>query len=340
MPTTRQVTLASRPQTVVVPENFAMQEAVTPDLGEGDVLVRHIYMSVDPYMRGLMGGGVAYAAGFEIGQPLFGRVIGEVAQSRNADFREGDFVYGMLDWADWSVAKGGESLRRVDSARAPLSYYLGTLGFPGLTAYVGMMLIGEPKPGETVFVSAASGAVGQVAGQLARIAGARVVGSAGTDEKVRFITGECGFHDGFNYRIAPSVLEALRLHCADGIDVDFENVGGETLDAVLAHANPFARIAVCGMISQYNLAEPYHLKHVNEVVSKRLNMRGFVVRDHAHLIEQFIDETAGHIADGTMAVAEDMMFGLENAPAAFIGMLAGENFGKRVIKVGDDPNWN
>lgn len=338
MPTTRQVSLASRPQTAVLPENFMMLEGATPPLGDGDVLVRHVYMSVDPYMRGLMNdGGVAYAAGFEIGKPLFGRVIGEVAESRNADFREGDFVYGMLDWADWSVAKGGESLRRVDPARAPLSYYLGTLGFPGLTAYVGMTLIGQPKEGETVYVSAASGAVGQVAGQLARIAGARVIGSAGSDEKVRFITGECGFHDGFNYRIAPTVLEALRLHCPEGIDVDFENVGGENLDAVLAHARPFARIAVCGMISQYNLAEPYHLKHVNEVVSKRLNMRGFVVRDHAHLIEQFIDETAGHIADGRMAVEEDVMQGLENAPTAFIGMLAGENFGKRVVQVGADP---
>ncbi|WP_416899285.1 MAG: NADP-dependent oxidoreductase [Minwuia sp.] len=333
---TRQIVLASRPDGWVVPENFAVREADMPLLDPGDVLVRHLYMSVDPYMRGLMNdGGVAYAAGFQIGQPLFGRVIGVVESSRNKDFREGDCVFGMLDWAERSVARGGESLRVVDPAKAPLSHYLGTLGFPGLTAYVGMTLIGQPKEGETVYVSAASGAVGQVAGQLARIAGARVIGSAGTDEKVRFVVGECGFHDGFNYRTVPSIPEALRLYCADGIDVNFENVGGANLDAVLVQANPFARFAMCGMISQYNEHEPYHLKNLNEIVSKRLNVQGFVVRDHSHLIEQFIEETADHIAAGRMTVAEDITNGLENAPAAFIGMLKGENFGKQVVKVGE-----
>lgn len=336
MPSTRQIVLNSHPEGWVTPDNFAMAEAETPELEPGDVLVRHLYMSVDPYMRGLMNpGGVAYAAGFQTGRPLFGRVIGQVAQSRNDSFREGDCVYGMLDWADWSVAKGGESLRVVDPARAPLSYYLGTLGFPGLTAYVGMMLIGQPKDGETVYVSAASGAVGQVAGQLARIAGARVVGSAGSDEKVRFIIGECGFHDGFNYRLWNSLEEALRLHCGDGIDVNFENVGGANLDAVLAVANNFARFAMCGMISQYNLTEPYHLRNLNDIVSKRLHVQGFVVRDHAHLIEQFIDETADHIANDRMTVAEDIVEGLENAPQAFIGMLQGDNLGKRVLHLAD-----
>jgi len=334
MPSTRQIALASHPDGWVTPDNFALQQAETPELEQGDVLVRHIHMSVDPYMRGLMNdGGVAYAAGFKVGKPLFGRVIGEVAASRNPDFSEGDHVYGMLDWADWSVARGGESLRRVDGALAPLSHFLGTLGFPGLTAYVGMMMIGKPKEGETVYVSAASGAVGQVAGQLARIAGARVVGSAGSDDKVRFVMGECGFHDAFNYRTVPSILEALRLHCADGIDVNFENAGGANLDAVLAHANPFARFAMCGMISQYNLKEPYHLRHMNEIVSKRLHIQGFVVRDNAHLIESFIEETADHIREGRMSVAEDIVSGLENAPQAFIGMMQGENLGKRIVQV-------
>ncbi|ANK80645.1 MAG: hypothetical protein TEF_07420 [Rhizobiales bacterium NRL2] len=335
MPTTRQIVLNSRPQGWVTPESFAMREADTPELAPGDVLVRHLYMSVDPYMRGLMNeGGVAYAAGFQIGEPLFGRVIGQVAQSRNDKFREGDCVYGMLDWAEWSVAKGGESLRKVDPDLAPLSYYLGTLGFPGLTAYVGMTLIGKPREGETVYVSAASGAVGQVAGQLARIAGARVVGSAGTDEKVRFIVGECGFHDGFNYRLF-SIAEALRLYCGDGIDVNFENVGGANLEAVLEVANDFARFAMCGMISQYNLTETYHVRNLNEIVSKRLHVQGFVVRDHAHLIEPFIEETADHIARGRMSVAEDIVTGLENAPQAFIGMLQGDNLGKRVVHIAD-----
>ncbi|WP_417519867.1 NADP-dependent oxidoreductase [Minwuia sp.] len=336
MPTTRQIVLNSRPDGWVTPDNFRIAEAEVPPLDEGDVLVRHLYMSVDPYMRGLMNdGGVAYASGFQIDAPLFGRVIGVVDSSRNPDFSEGDCVYGMLDWAEWSVARGGESLRKVDPDLAPLSHYLGTLGFPGLTAYVGMMLIGKPKDGETVYVSAASGAVGQVAGQLARIAGARVIGSAGSDEKVRFFTNECGFHDGFNYRTVPSIPEALRLFCSDGIDVNFENVGGANLDAVLAHANPFARFAMCGMISQYNLKEPYHLRNVNEIVSKRLHVQGFVVRDHSHLIESFIEETAEHIRSGRMSVAEDIVNGFENAPDAFIGMLKGENLGKRVVKIAD-----
>lgn len=334
MTTTRQIVLNSRPDGWVAEENFRLAEGEVPLLDKGDVLVRHLYMSVDPYMRGLMNdGGVAYAAGFQIGKPLFGRVIGIVDSSRNPEFKEGDHVFGMLDWADMSVAKGGESLRKVDPALAPLSHYLGSLGFPGLTAYVGMMLIGKPQPGETVYVSAASGAVGQVAGQLARIAGARVVGSAGTDEKVRFIIGECGFHDGFNYRTQSSVLEALRLHCADGIDVNFENVGGANLDAVLVQAKEFARFAMCGMISQYNSREPYHLKNLNEIVSKRLHIQGFVVRDHSHLIEQFIEETSDHIRNGRMGVAENIIDGLENAPSAFIGMLKGENFGKQVVRV-------
>lgn len=313
-----------------------MAEAEVPLLDPGDVLVRHLYMSVDPYMRGLMNpGGVAYASGFQIGEPLFGRVIGIVESSRNKDFSEGDHVFGMLNWAERSVAKGGESLRKVDPKLAPLSHYLGTLGFPGLTAYVGMMLIGKPQQGESVYVSAASGAVGQVAGQLARIAGARVVGSAGTDEKVRFITGECGLHDAFNYRTAPSILEALKLHCPDGIDVNFENVGGANFDAVLHHANEFARFAMCGMISQYNARKPATLVHINEIVSKRLHVQGFVVRDHSHLIDQFIEETADHIRAGRMTVAEDIVNGLENAPAAFVGMLKGDNLGKRVVKLAE-----
>lgn len=337
MPTTRQVLFASRPNGPVIPGNFSFGTADTPALGTGDVLVRHIYMSVDPYMRGMMNGAVAYAAGFEPGRPLFGRVIGQVHESRNPAFAEGDCVYGMLDWAEWSVARGGESLRKVDPARAPLSYYLGALGFPGLTAWVGMTILGKPQAGEQVFVSAAAGAVGQIAGQLARIAGAHVVGSAGSDDKVRFITGECGFHDGFNYRLVPSVLEALRLHCPGGIDVCFENVGGETLDAVLAHANTFARLSLCGMISQYNALDPYHVRHLNDIVSKRLSLNGFVVRDHAHLIESYIDEMAGHIADGRVAVAEDIARGLDAAPAAFIGMMRGDNFGKQLVQVGEDP---
>lgn len=335
MPTTRQIVLNSRPEGWVTNDNFGMAEAETPELGPGDVLVRHLYMSVDPYMRGLMNeAGHVYSAGFQIGEPLFGRVIGQVAQSRNDEFREGDFVYGMLDWAEWSVARGGESLRVVDADLAPLSYYLGTLGFPGLTAYVGMMLIGKPKEGETVYVSAASGAVGQVAGQLARIAGARVVGSAGTDEKVRFITGECGFHDGFNYRLL-SILESLKLHCPDGVDVNFENVGGANFEAVITAANPFARFAMCGMISQYNSTEPYYVRTLNDIVTKRLHVQGFVVRDHAHLIGQFIEETADHIANDRMSVAEDIVAGLENAPQAFIGMLQGDNLGKRVVHIAD-----
>ncbi|MDP6344397.1 MAG: NADP-dependent oxidoreductase, partial [Alphaproteobacteria bacterium] len=257
--------------------------------------------------------------------------------SNNPDYGAGDFVFGMLRWEEYSIAKGDEDLRKVDPDLAPLSWNLGVLGAPGLTAWVGMMELGRPKAGEQVFVSAASGAVGQVAGQLARLRGCRVVGSAGSDDKVAFIRRECGYDDGFNYRRAASFETALASHCPDGIDVYFDNVGGTMLDAVLLQANDHARLIECGMISQYNLQQPDGIHNLALFARKRLTMRGFIVRDHYELLPKYLSDMAAWLKSGEVKYREDMVRGLEQAPAAFIRMLKGENFGKQVVQIADDP---
>lgn len=334
----RRVLYASHPDGWVTPDCFSFDEAPVPDVADGDVLLRTVYVSMDPYMRGLMATGAhSYAEMFKIGAPLNGRVIAEVVESRHPDFRAGQFVFGMQDWSEYSVARQGAGLRIVDEKAAHLGHYLGTLGFPGLTAYVGMVKIGQPKAGETVYVSAASGAVGQVAGQLARISGARVVGSAGSDAKVDFVRDECRFDAAFNYNNVSSVGDALKEHCPDGIDVNFENVGGENLQAVINNANIEARLVICGMISQYNTKAPFGVTNLNEMVSKRMMMKGYVVRDHAELLPEYLDRMSSWIREGQVQVKQNISQGLDSVPDAFIGMLKGQNFGKQIVQFGVDP---
>ena len=278
--TSREVRLAARPVGWPVESDFELVETPLSEPGEGEVLVRNVYMSVDPYMRGRMVDRRSYVPPFQLGEPLAGGAVGQVLASRHPGFAEGDCVSGMQGWRECFAAPGG-NLRKIDPKPAPLSYHLGVLGMPGLTAYVGLHDIGKPKAGETVFVSAATGAVGSVVGQLARIRGCRTVGSAGSDTKVKVLLEELGFDAAFNYRTA-DLDEALAQACPDGIDVYFDNVGGDQLDAALDRMNPFGRIAACGMISTYNAeTPPPGPRNQIYLVGKRITMQGFIVADPA-----------------------------------------------------------
>jgi len=329
----REIVLAARPQGWPKPSDFALREAELPEPKAGELIVRTLYLSLDPYMRGLMSEAKSYAASFALGAPLTGRVIGVVEASRHPDYREGDHVFGMLRWADRTLATGREDMRKVDPRLAPLPAWLGPLGMTGMTAWVGMTLLGEPKAGQQVYVSAASGAVGQIAGQLAKQAGARVVGSAGSAEKCAFVRG-LGFDACFGHRGADPA-QALSEQFPNGIDLYFDNVGGPTLDAALAHMNPFGRIVVCGMVSQYNEAEPYGVRNLPLMTRMRLTMQGFVVREYYDLIPEFVAFMAPLLKEGRIRHREHVVPGFENAPAAFIGMLKGDNLGKTVVQVAE-----
>ena len=261
-----------------------------------------------------------------------------MASSNAAKLAEGDYVFGMLGWEEFTLVRGGKGLRKLDPGLAPLSYHLGVLGMPGMTAWYGLLEIGQPKEGETVLVSAASGAVGQVAGQLAKMKGCRVVGSAGADDKVAYLEDELGFDAAFNYKTVPSLDRALEESCGQGIDVYFENVGGAMLEAVLGHVNVRARIVACGMISQYNLETPEGARNLMPIVANRLKIQGFIVTDHYDRFGEFQEQMSGWLKDGKVRYREDVAHGLENAPVTFIGMLKGQNFGKQVVRIGEDDS--
>jgi NADPH-dependent curcumin reductase CurA len=333
----QQVIFKSRPDGWVSEDNFALQAADIPAPGPGQMLIRNIYMSVDPYMRGMMDDKKSYAAPLKPGDVLPCRVIGEVMESNHPGYAPGEFVFAMLRWQEYSLADGSEDMRKVDPDLAPISWNLGVLGAPGLTAYVGMIHFGQPKAGEQVFVSAAAGAVGQIAGQLAKMQGARVVGSAGSDAKVAFLRDDIGLDGAFNYRNYAGYGAALDEFFPDYIDVYFDNVGGEALDEVLARVNPFARCIECGMISQYNRTEPYGMRNLTQINRMRVTMQGFIVRDHFDMLPKYLTDMAGWLEDGKIRYVEDIAEGLENAPGAFIRMLKGENFGKQVVRIGADP---
>ena len=341
MTTNHQIIFKARPEGWVTPDCFEMREVPLAEPAEGEVLVRTIYMSMDPSMRGRMDTAKSYAPGWVLGEPCKTRSVCEVTASRHADFREGDLVFGkVLDWADYSCVPG-KAIRKINPAAAglPLSYHLGALGMPGMTAWVGLDLA-APKEGETLFVSAASGAVGQIVGQIAKMKGLHVVGSAGTDAKVAYLTGELGFDAAFNYRDAgDDILGALQKAAPQGLDVYFDNVGGRVLEAALDHANLRARVVICGMISQYNLSREdtpgiRNLPHINR---KRIRMEGFIVSDHEDRRAEFEAEMIAWLKSGAIQYRVDVAEGLENAPAAMIAMLKGENFGKQVVKVGSEP---
>jgi NADPH-dependent curcumin reductase CurA len=335
--TSREIRLAARPVGVPKESDFELAETPTPQPGDGEVLVRNAYMSVDPYMRSRMNDTKSYVPSFQVGKPLQGGAVGQVVESRSDALAKGDWVNSMYGWREHYVAQGN-ALMKIDPKLAPVSTALGVLGMPGLTAYVGLLDIGQPKEGETVFVSAASGAVGSVVGQLAKLRGCRVVGSAGSPEKVRYLTEELGFDAAFNYKEV-EVADALRDACLDGIDVYFENVGGEHLEAALAKMNTFGRIALCGLISHYNATEPPPgPKNFPLVLTNRLLLKGFIISDHFDRIPAFLAEVGPLVAAGKLKYNETVIEGIENAPSAFIGLLSGENLGKMLVKVGPDPS--
>ena len=328
--------LKRRPTGVPTPADFDITDAPLPDPTEGEVLVRGIYLSLDPYMRGRISGQRSYARPVEVGAVMEGRVVGVVARSRDPGFREGDFVLGGYGWQLYSAVPG-HSLLKLDSAAAPLSTALGVLGMPGLTAYVGLSEIGRPQRGETVVVSAASGAVGAVAGQLARRAGARVVGIAGGADKCRWVEAELGFDACIDHRSA-DLGAALDHACPKGIDVYFENVGGEVLYAVVPLLNVGARVPLCGLIAWYNLEKAPSGSDrtpalLSTVLRWRIKIQGFIVLDHYQRFPAFYKDMSGWLRAGEVRYREDVIEGLERAPQGLIGLLRGENFGKLVVRV-------
>jgi hypothetical protein len=331
MTTNKAWTLASRPVGWVSEDNFKLVESPLPQPNDGEVLVKNLWLSLDPYMRGRISDAKSYVKGVDLGEVMVGQTVGEVLESRSAGLAPGDKVLTQLGWQLYGCAKGAE-VAKVDATRVPLSYYLGCLGMPGMTAYFGLKEIGQPKPGETVVVSAASGAVGSVVGQLAKIAGCRAVGIAGGKAKCDYVVNELGFDACVDYK-AGNLYRDLKEACAKGVDVYFENVGGETLDTLLRLMNPFSRIVVCGLISDYNATEPYAVKMIRSVLVNRIKMQGMIVFDWKDRYGEALKALAGHLAQGKLKYRESVVQGIENAPKGLVGLLKGENFGKQLVKL-------
>jgi len=329
--------LVSRPSGEPTPDNFKLVEAPVPDLQDGQVLVRNHFMSLDPYMRGRMNDGKSYAQPQPLNAVMQGGTVGEVVASKSAAYQLGDKVVGPGGWQPYHLAdaQAQTMMRKVDTAHVPLSAYLGTVGMPGVTAWVGLMTIIEPKAGETVVVSAASGAVGAVVGQLAKAQGCRVVGLAGGPDKCKAVTDEFGFDACIDYRQHPdlkSLSAALKEACPKGIDGYFENVGGLILDAVMLRANAFSRIAMCGMIAGYN-GEPIPMAAPQLILVNRMKVQGFIVSEHMQHWPQALKELGMGVATGKLKYRETVAMGIEAAPQAFIGLLKGRNFGKQLVKL-------
>jgi len=335
--TARQIVLARRPHGLTRPEDFELRDIAMPEPGEGEVLVRTVYLTLDPYMRGMLDDAESYDDPVPLGGVIVGGTVGEVIVSRDPGFAPGDIVEAYAGWQSHAVMPGG-ALRKVDPGLAPISTALGVLGMPGLTAYHGLLRVGQPKPGDTVFVSAASGAVGATVGQIARNHGCRVVGCAGSDEKVAYCLDDCGFDVCINYKTCGDFSAALREACPDGIDVNFENVGGPISRAVMAQLNEHGRMAVCGTISNYNATEAEQVPdNLWWYIVRRIKVEGFLVTDFAEHDEAARAVLAGWIAEDRLTWRETFVDGLENAPEAFNRLFEGSNFGKLIVRVGDDP---
>ncbi|RBY92438.1 NADP-dependent oxidoreductase [Blastococcus sp. TBT05-19] len=334
---TREWQLAARPVGEPTPDDFRLVELDRPDPAEGQVVVRMLVMSVDPYMRGRMNAGKSYAAAWEIGETMKGGAIGRVVESRSPDVPEGSLVLADAAWRDVAVLDARHVRVLPDLPGIPPSYHLGVLGMPGLTAWVGLFRLAEFREGDTVFVSGAAGAVGSLVGQLARINGASaVIGSAGTPEKVRWLTEELGFTAAFDYHDGP-VAGLLREAAPNGIDVFFDNVGGEHLEAAIGAFNEFGRAALCGAISAYNATEPAPgPRNMFQMVSKKLTLRGFIVGDHADLHGEFIAKVPALVTSGELVVRETVREGLENAVDTFLDLLRGGNTGKMIVRLAED----
>jgi NADPH-dependent curcumin reductase CurA len=334
----REIHLKNRPVGMPSLKDFALVEVPIPQVGVGQILVRNLYMSVDPYMRGRMYDRKSYVPPFPIDHPLEGGCVGRVVDSKSNQFQVGDFVLSMLGWREYFLSDG-TGLLKIDPKVAPIQAYLGTVGMPGLTAYYGLLEIGKPQKGETVFVSAAAGAVGSMVCQIAKLKGCNVVGSAGSDDKVAWLLTEAKINSAFNYKKVGGVMAEVGNHCPHGIDVYFENVGGVHLEAALEHMNKFGRIVMCGMISIYNATEPIPgPPNLAYVIGKQLTMQGFIVSDHFDKLAQFYADMARWIAEGKIKWKETVVEGIENAPSAFLGLFKGENLGKMIVKLGPNPS--
>lgn len=332
----REIRLVARPQGFPGENLFEIAESPIPDPGEGQVLVRNAYLSVDPYMRPRMNDVRSYVAPFTLGEALTGGAVGRIAASKHERYAVGDWVVHQLGWREWALSDG-HGVRKIDPAAAPISASLGVLGMPGFTAYYGLFELGQPKEGETVFVSGAAGAVGSAAGQMAKIAGCRVVGCAGSPEKVEWLR-ELGFDAPFDYRVRPA-RQALAEAAPQGIDIYFDNVGGDSLEAAIGALRVHGRIVACGSISRYNDAEPAPgPRNMFMVVTKRLRMQGYIIADHYDRFPEFLAKAQEWVREGRLRYRETVIEGIENAPRAFLGLLRGENVGKMLVKVGpDDP---
>jgi hypothetical protein len=331
----RQVLLRQRPVGAPRADDFQVVETPIPTPGDGQMLCRTIYLSLDPYMRGRMNEGRSYASPVGLGQVMVGGTVSQVVESKHPGFAPGDFVVGYDGWQAWAVSSGA-GVRKLDPRLAPISTALGVLGMPGMTAYVGLLDIGRPRAGETVVVSAASGAVGSAVGQIAKIKGCRVVGVAGSAEKCGWVTRELGF-DACVDRRAPDLGAALAEVCPAGIDIYFDNVGGAVLAAVLKRINVGARIPLCGLISQYNATEPPPGPNLAPILINRALIKGFIVTDHGDRLADFVADCTRWVREGRLKYREDVVDGLDRAPTALIGLLEGRNFGKLVVRVAPDP---
>ncbi len=330
----RQVHLLSRPDGMPNHDHFEIVEVDLPAPGDGQVLVKNLYMSVDPYMRGRMRAQGVYAEPYQLNQPMYGGAVGEVLESNAEGLAAGDIVLNGAAWQDHFVADASTLNKFTPFDPERLSLYLGTLGMPGMTAYVGLLRFGEPKPGETVFVSAASGAVGANVCQIAKNLGCRVVGSVGSDDKAQWLLDECGVDEVINYKSCGDLTAALAKAAPDGVDVYFENVGGEHLQAALNVMNHFGRIAACGMIATYNNAEPAPgPNNLMLIVGKKVRINGFIVFDHDDMRAQFLSDMESWIAEGKIKTRETVVEGLDNAVDAFLALFSGDNFGKMIVKL-------
>ena len=337
MPRNQQILLDNRPQGEASTSNFKLVSTDTPALQDNEVLVRHHFMSLDPYMRGRMNDSKSYAASQPLGQVFQGGTAGEVVESRHPKYQPGDKVVGFGGWQEYSVVNAAQpgALRKVDTTHVPLSHYLGAVGMPGVTAWYGLVKIINPKAGETLVITAASGAVGSAFGALAKARGCRVVGIAGGADKCKYVTDELGFDACIDYRAHPDVktmAAALKEACPDGIDGYFENVGGYILDAVLLRLNAFARIALCGMIAGYE-GQPLPLTNPTLLLINRVKLEGFIVSEHMNVWPEALKELGTLVATGKLKYRETVAQGLENAPEAFLGLLKGRNFGKQLVKL-------
>jgi NADPH-dependent curcumin reductase CurA len=338
--TNRQIVLASRPKGLPTPDNFKFVDVEMPQPAAGEVLLRTLYLSVDPYMRGRMNAGKSYVEPFEVNEVISGGGVAEVVESRSDAFQTGDIVTGQLGWQLYTVAQGGAGaaagIRKLDPALAPVTTALGILGMPGLTAYFGLLDIGQPAEGETVVVSGAAGAVGMVVCQIAKIKGCRVVGIAGSDEKNAYLTGELGVDAVINYKTTPDLRQALNAACPQGVDVYFDNVGGEISDQVMWLINQNARVVICGQISLYNLEKLDVGPRVQPfLLVKRALMKGMIVTDYAAGFAEAVKQLGQWLAEGKLKNAENIVEGFENAPQAFLGLFSGDNLGKQLVKVAE-----